>query len=281
MFVKVRWLSLPKMNTVSSALSKQRRIPTRLSRSDVMWLFGTMFVYACMRFVRLEHFPIFFFCDEAIETNRAADLLRHGLHDDAGVFLPPYFRNVYAWNLSLSVYIHAVATFLFGKSVLINRATSAAITLLAGIAVALTLRIVFAIRFWWAAPLVLSTLPAWFLHSRTSFETTMMVSFYACFFFTYLLYRCVDPRWAIAAIVFGGATFYSYVNGQGVMLVSAVLLLVSDLGYHVRTFNSHRRLFVAALGTLCVTAFQYVRFPDVQCKYYGRSFSLQVNYAPP
>jgi len=248
------------MNTVSSALSKQRPIVTRLSRSDVLWLCGTMFVYACMRFVRLEHFPIFFFCDEAIETNRAADLLRHGLHDDAGVFLPPYFRNVYAWNLSLSVYIHAVATFLFGKSVFINRATSAAVTLLAGIAVALTLRIVFAIRFWWAAPLVLSTLPAWFLHSRTSFETTMMVSFYACFFFTYLLYRCVDSRWAIAAIVFGGATFYSYVNGQGVMLVSAVLLLVSDLGYHVRTFRGHRRLFVAALGTLCLTAFQYVRF---------------------
>jgi hypothetical protein len=59
------------MDTVSSTLPKQRRTLTRLSSSDVMLLCGTMLVYACVRFVRLEHFPIFFFCDEAIETNRA------------------------------------------------------------------------------------------------------------------------------------------------------------------------------------------------------------------
>jgi hypothetical protein len=256
---------LPQVQThsLSSVLNRplgHRAVLRLFTRADVAVLGVTLFVYAFVRFVGLERFPIFFFCDEAVETNLASDLLHHHLHDAAGLFLPPYFRNVSKWNLSLSVYVHAAATLLFGKSVFVNRATSAAVTLLAAMAVAVTLRLIVKIRFWWAGPLVLSTLPVWFLHSRTSFETAMMVAFYACFVCTYLLYRYLDPRWAIAAILFGGATFYSYANGQGVMLVSGVLLLVSDLPYHRRTFRSHPRLLWIAAATLGLVAFQYLRF---------------------
>ena len=48
----------------------------------------------------------------------------------------------------------------------------------------------------------MAALPAWFLHSRTAFETVMMVGFYAVFVLAYLLYREVSaavarrPLWS-------------------------------------------------------------------------------------
>ena len=91
--------------------------------------------------------------------------------------------------------------------------------------------------------LVLAITPAWFLHSRTAFETVMMVSFYACFLCAYLLYRYRDPRYLYAALLFGAATFSSYTNGQGVMLISGVLLLLTDWRYHL---SQKRRLILGA-----------------------------------
>ena len=234
----------------------RRGLSALFTRGDLAVLIGVVTVYAVIRLVGLTRFPIYFFCDEAIQGNLAAELLRHGFHDNAGVLLPPYFRNVDKWSLSLSVYIHAISTWLFGTSMFVNRATTVTITLLAALAIALILRVVFRLRLWWTGPLVLSTLPVWFLHSRTSFETAMMVSFYACFLCAYLLYRCHNPTYALLAIVFGGATFYSYSNGQGVMLVSSVLLLAADLAYHARTFRSRPRLLAAALVTGGLTAIQ-------------------------
>jgi hypothetical protein len=230
------------------------------TRLDLLVLGCVMFIYGWVRYIGLVRFPIFFFSDEAIQTNLGLDFFRNGLRDEKGVFLPPFFRNVEKWTLSLSVYIQGMSALLFGNSIFVNRATAATVTLLAGIAVALTLRLIFRLRLWWIGPLALAALPVWFLHSRTSFETTMMVSFYACFLCTYLVYRYYDPRYLIAAIVFGAATFYSYTNGQGVMLVSSVLLLISDLRYHMRTLREQPRLLRTTLITTVLVAAQYIRF---------------------
>ncbi len=238
----------------------QQGIMALLNRSDLALLSLGMLVYALVRFIGLTAFPIYFFCDEAIHTNQALELIRNGLLDERGVFLPPYFRNVEKFNLSLSVYLQGITALLFGKSVFVNRATSASVTLLAGIAVALMLKLIYKQRLWWAGPLALAAIPVWFLHSRTSFETVLMVSFYACFLCTYLLYRYSNPQWIIAAIIFGAATFYSYANGQGVMFASSLLLLFSDLGYHWRTVRTNLRLLGAALLTTAVVTFQYIRF---------------------
>ncbi|HEU5086764.1 MAG TPA: hypothetical protein VFT99_04940, partial [Roseiflexaceae bacterium] len=204
----------------------------------------------------LVAYPIFFFCDEAIQTNLADSLLHHGLTDENGVFLPPFFRNVDKWNLSLSVYMQGIGLMLFGKSVFVNRATSVVVSMLGVIAVALTLRLIFRARLWWAGALAMSALPVWFLHSRTSFETVMMVSFFACFLCSYLMYRYYDRRYLVAAIACGAATFYSYSNGQGVMLVSTVLLVLSDARYHLETLAGlHRRpRLLAALVAITILA---------------------------
>ena len=118
------------MQAIFSRPLGQRGLAAALTRADVAILACGVGVYAAMRLVGLTRFPIYFFCDEATQTNLAVDLLREGLHDDTGVFLPPYFQNVTTWNLSLTVYVHALSTWLFGSSVFVNRATSVAVTLL-------------------------------------------------------------------------------------------------------------------------------------------------------
>jgi len=227
------------------------------TRADVALLGFGLLIYSLTRFIGLTLFPIYFFCDEAIHPNLAADLIRNGFRDHLGTLLPPFFLNDKAWNLSFSVYVHLVSVVLFGKSVFVTRATSVVISILGAAAIALTLKLIFHNRSWWAGALVLAITPAWFLHSRTAFETVLMVSFYACFLCTYLLYRYRDPRYLYAALLFGAATCYSYTNGQGVMLVSGVLLLLSDARYHVR---QERHLLVNAALLLALLAMPLARF---------------------
>jgi hypothetical protein len=232
-----------------------------LSRPELALLAGGLIFYALTRFVGLVAFPIYFFCDEAIQTTLARTLLANGLRDGEGVLLPPYFLNAEKWNLSLSIYIHALSVALFGQSVALTRGTSVVVSMLGVAAVALTLRLIFASPRWWAAPLVMAAMPTWFLHSRTAFETVMMVAFYASFLYCYLLYRTRGARWLLPALVFGAMTFYSYANGQGVMLVSGVLLLLIDLPYHLR---QGPRVWAAAAGALALLVVPLLRFRLLQ-----------------
>lgn len=238
----------------------QRGILGLLRYGDVLLLLLTTLAYTLTRFIGLEDFPIYFFCDEAIQPVLAQELIRNGFRGSDGLLFPTYFLNAEKWSLSLSVYIHLISVVLAGKSVFVTRATSVVVGILAPVAVALTLKLVFKARSWWIAPLVLAAIPAWFIHSRTAFETAMMVAFYACFLCTYLLYRVHSPHYLVAAVVFGAATFYSYTNGQGVMFVSGILLLLSDFPYHVRQVRQNPHLVAAAVFFAVVLAVPLIRF---------------------
>ena len=251
------------------------------TRADMLLLGFGLLIYALTRFIGLTLFPIYFFCDEAIHPNLATDLIRDGFRDHLGTLLPPFFLNDQAWNLSFSVYVHLVSVVLFGKSVVVTRATSVVVSILGATAIALTLKLIFHNRSWWIGVLVLAITPAWFLHSRTAFETVLMVSFYACFLCTYLLYRYRDPRYLYAALLFGAATGYSYTNGQGVMLVSGVLLLLSDARYHLR---QNRHLLLNAALLLALLAVPLVRFrflhPDATTNQLRSLYSYWFQHIP-
>ena len=105
-------------------------------------------------------------------------------------------------------------------------------------AVGLILKLVFKARYWWVGVLLMAVAPAWFLHTRTGFETVMMVSFFACFLLCYLLYRTRSPRYLYPALLFGAATFYTYSNGQMIMAAAGSLLLLSDIRYHLRKWRT-------------------------------------------
>ncbi len=226
------------------------------SRFDLALLGVGIVVYIFTRFFALSSFPIYFFCDEAIVTNLAQDLINNRFYDGDGNFLPPYFPAGGRWPTSLSVYLQTIGVILFGKSVYVTRATVAAVSILCAIGIALTLKLIFKNRFWWSGVLILAVIPTAFVHSRTAFEHTNMVSFYACFLCSYLLYRYRSPKFIFLALLFGGLTFYSYTNGQGVMLVSGVLLLFSDLRFHLR---QDPKIMVGVLGMLVVLAAPYLR----------------------
>lgn len=215
-----------------------------------------LLVYLVTHLVGLTRFPIYFFSDEAIQTVTAETLIRDDFRDETGTFLPTYFKNGPYFNLSTSVYAQILPYLMFGKSVFLTRATSVFLSLLAAISISLMLRNVFKIPLWWAGVSLLSIAPAWFLHSRTAFETVLFVSFYAAFLYFYLLYRCRAAHYIYFAIICAALAFYSYSPGQIVIGLTGFLLLISDARYHWQ--NRGTGLRAAGLGI--VLALPYLRF---------------------
>lgn len=231
--------------------------PMALAAGGLAFAVG-LAVYGFTRLWALDQYPIFFFADETVNAELAQMLIARGFRDSTGHLFPLYF-DVAAnrWTPLLSVYVHALAVALFGKSLFITRATSALVSLAGAAAISLILRHVFKARFWWVGVLVMGLMPAWFLHSRTAFETVMMCSFYAYFLLFYLLYRIKSPHYLYLALLFGAAAFYTYSNGQSLVAVTGGLLFLSDLRYHwQQRATLARALLLAMVVALPVVMFQ-------------------------
>ncbi len=229
----------------------------RLKSYDIaVFLFiAAIAVYLLTRLIGLTHFPIYFFTDEAIQTQSIADLIKNGYKAES-IFFPTYFRNGEYLNLSLSVYLQWLPLILFGKSALVTRATSVFVTLIAAFSVGIILRDVFKAKYWWVGTLFLSITPAWFLHSRTAFETAEFSSFYAGTLCAYLLYRYKSDRYLYLALFLGALAFYSYNPAQLIIPATAIALLISDWRYHWE----HRITALQGLVLLVIFSLPYVRF---------------------
>jgi hypothetical protein len=241
------------MHSLSSAFARASEKPVSF---DLALFFAALIVYSVTRFIQLEDFPIYFFADEAVQAVLAGDLIRDGFRDFTGTFLPTYFQNVALFNLSLSVYVQVIPQLFFANSVFITRAASVIVTIGGAVGVGLILRNIYQARHWWAGVLLLSITPAWFLHSRTAFETVLMVSFFIWFFYFYLLYRQRSPRYIFPTLIFGALVFYSYSPGQIIIVVTGLLLLVSDFSYHWK----HRRQTAWGLPLIGLLVLPYLRF---------------------
>ena len=108
----------------------------------------------------------------------------------------------------------------------------------------------------WVAVLLLSITPAWFLHSRTAFETALGTTFFAVFIYFYLITGTFQPRscmrrWSQAALC-----FYSYSPAQMVIGVTALFFLLGDLRYHWQ----QRSVVLRALGLTLLLALPFARF---------------------
>jgi 4-amino-4-deoxy-L-arabinose transferase-like glycosyltransferase len=221
------------------------------------WLFiFAITIYLVTRLVGLKHFPIYFFTDEAIQSQSMIDLIKNGYRDATGVWFPTYFRNGEYYNLSLSVYLQWLPALLFGKSAVATRATSVFVTLIAAVSIGIILRDVFKMKYWWTGTLFLSITPAWFLHSRTAFETAEFVAFYAGMLCAYLLYRYKSTRFLYLAIFLGALSFYTYSPGQFIMPLTAIGLLISDWRYHW----DNRRTVLTGVVLIIILALPYIRY---------------------
>ena len=220
---------------------------------------GLLF-FAATRFVGLSRFPIYFFTDEAIHPIWASYLLGHGFRDPGGVLFPPFFKNDQTWNLSASVYTHLLPVALFGRSVLVTRAVPALLSVVAAAGLGFASLRAFGHRSFWLTPLLMAAMPAWFLHSRTGFETALATSYYALFLMAYLLYRQGRPHWILAALALGAAAAYSYASAQLLMVGTGLLLLVVDARYHVEQFRKHPRVMIGAASLVVLLVAPYLRF---------------------
>src|SRR5215510_8413861 len=93
-------------------------LKTRLKVYDLAtWLFIiAVAIYLVTRLIGLKQFPIYFFTDEAIQSQSMVDLIKNGYRDSTGTWLPTYFRNGEYYNLSLRVYLQWLPALFFGKS---------------------------------------------------------------------------------------------------------------------------------------------------------------------
>ncbi|HSM24710.1 MAG TPA: glycosyltransferase family 39 protein, partial [Anaerolineaceae bacterium] len=234
-------------------MSRLRRFlhkPTRLA-----FLFSLL-LYLVIRLVGLEDFPIYFFSDEAIQSVHAADLIRDQFYSPYGEFLPTFFMNGGQYNLSTSVYLQVLPVLLLGKEVWVTRGVAVLVSLLAALAVGLMVEKALDKRLGWLAVMVLSLMPAWFLHSRTAFETSLAVSFYAAFVCCYVLYRLRSPHYLYAAAVFAALAFYSYNPARIYVGLTLLGLFFSDMRYHWQ----QRRTFLKALVLGLFFLVPFIRF---------------------
>jgi len=220
-------------------------------------LFGlTLAVFLGTRLWGLERFPIFFFCDEAVQTVQAARLTAHGFRGEQGELLPTYFRNTEFYNLSIGVYLQVLPEKLLPRSVWVARAVPVVVIFTGMLAAGLILRDFLRLRFYWVGVLVLSGFPGFFLHTRIAFELMLATTAYVWFLYFYLRYRDGKPRALYAAAFFGALTFYGYNTFQPVIVLTALLLGAADAPFHWR----NRRTVLACLALVFLLALPYVRF---------------------
>jgi len=232
-------------------------VKSRLKIYDLgTWLFiFAAAIYLVTRLIGLTQFPIYFFTDEAIQSQSMIDLINNGYRNSAGVWLPTYFRNGEYYNLSLSVYLQWLPSIFFGKSAVATRTASVFVTLIAAVSIGIILRDVFKIKYWWTGTLFLSITPAWFLHSRTAFETVEFVAFYAGTLCAYLFYRYKSQHYLYVAIFLGALSFYTYSPAQVIMPLTAIGLLISDWRFH----RENRRTVLIGLALVLILALPYLR----------------------
>jgi 4-amino-4-deoxy-L-arabinose transferase-like glycosyltransferase len=220
-------------------------------------LFGSgLIIYLATRFIGLAQFPIYFFTDEAVQTMLASDLIRDGWRGGDGVLLPTFFVNGYQYNLGVSVYLQVLPALLWARQIWITRGVSVLVTILAAVCVGLSVKKVFNKPYAWVAILFLSITPAWFLHSRTAFETSEAVAFYAGMIYFYMRYRADSPKSLIPAVIMAGLCFYAYAPAKMVVAVTAVLMALSDLRYHWQ----QRRTVLIAMGVAALVVAPFIRF---------------------
>ena len=239
--------------------------------AEALFILGIV-LYLATRFIALDKFPIYFFSDEAIQTELAAKLVENGFKDSNG-HLPIYFENGGQFNLSLSVWLQTLVT-PFARSIWLTRGLSALLTTIFPLTLGLALRDFLKRKYWWLAPFVVSVLPAWFLHSRTAFETALGTALFCAFLYFYLRYRMQDRDYLPIALLFGALTFYAYAPLQLVVVLTGLVLLLTDWRYHFEG----KKVPWLSVATLIILILPYLLFRIRHPESLGRHLSILQSY---
>jgi len=83
-----------------------------------------------------------------------------------------------------------------------------------------------------------------------------MASMYAAFLYFYIRNRQGKNQALFLALLFGALAFYSYSPGQVIVVITGILLLISDFKFHIKNWKNT----LWGLGLLVILALPYLRF---------------------
>ncbi|MBM3282870.1 glycosyltransferase family 39 protein [Candidatus Gottesmanbacteria bacterium] len=202
---------------------------------------STLLFYLFTRIVKIEDFPIYFFCDEAIVGTKAEELLENNFKDRQNNFLPMTIKSTGYHMLGLNVHLNIPGVLFFGKKIWSIRFTTVLVALLGCVYTALIAKNIFRIKFYWLAVFFLGFSPIYFFLSRTGFPNAIFTAFYAGFIYYYLQYRIKNSSYLYLSIFFAALAIYTF-NIIWLPIVSMIIgLIIVDLPYHFR--NAKTALF--------------------------------------
>ena len=264
---------LNKIVDFKNNLTLQKSLP-------VLLLICCMAIYLSTRLISLSKYPIYFFTDEAVQTLLAEDLVNNHFIGNDDVFMPTFFYNAYQYNLGTSVYLQVIPYKIFGKVLEVNRGVSVLATSFTAIFLFLLGRRIFKWKYPWIIILLLSITPVWFLHSRTSFETSLALMFYSGFVYFYYSYRNEDRNKIFFAVLMAALTYYTYSPARFVILLTALFFFIFDFRYH---FEKPKTIGLAFLFML-FTALPLLRFqiehPEANIQHLSQLKSYWVQNIP-
>lgn len=199
---------------------------------------ASVIVYLAVRLVAVEDFPIYFFCDEAYIGNQIEALLRNSFHDASGRFLPLYYEKAPGrWVPQISLYLYLPFVLIGGTTIASLRWATAIISLGGVFALYRFARDHLHLKQSWLVIAVLGLLPVWILHSRTAFETALIIPFLSLFLL-YVARWFSGRRDAILGLPLVSALlFYSHFSGS-------IALIATSLGIaavHLKRIMSNWR----------------------------------------
>jgi hypothetical protein len=222
----------------------------------------TIVAFSLTRFLNLDEFPIYFFCDEAfigVETQR---LLADGFSSPEGEFLPMYWDKAQGrWVPQISIYLSIIPTLLFPRSIWALRMVTGIVALTGILIGCWGIQKVTRERDLFWLPLAFATImPVLLLHNRLAFETSNAISGLFAAMGFYFAYRLESPRYLtgfIGAVLF---TFYSHWSGSIVISAASGLLLLIDAPYHISIIRRFPKFTALQLVFLSVGAVPFIRF---------------------
>jgi len=232
------------------------------NRTAVVFTVVSIVAFGITRFLFLEEFPIYFFCDEAfigVETKR---LITNGFFGPVVDFLPMYWDKAQGrWVPQVSIYLSILPTLLFPRTIWALRMVTGIVSLLGILIGCWGLQKTSRVRELFWLPLAFATImPVLILHNRLAFETSNAISGLFAAIGLYLAYRLENPKYLTGFIAAFFFTFYSHWSGSIVITAACFLLLIIDAPYHITAFRKFPRFMWGHTVLVLFCAVPFLRF---------------------
>lgn len=235
-----------------------------LKRNKIVLIYTILSIgaFSITRFLYLEEFPIYFFCDEAFIGVETRSLIYNWFFSPNGKFLPMYWDKAQGrWVPQLSIYLSLIPTLLFPRSIWALRMVTGIVSLIGILIGCWGLQKVSKARDLFWLPLAFATImPVLILHNRLAFETSNAISGLFAAIGFYFAYRLESPKYLTGFIASVYFTFYSHWSGSIVISAACCLLLLIDAPYHFSVFRKLPKFMLLHVVLVIIGAIPLFRF---------------------